>query len=118
MTRFVKIAVTIGAVIALAVLPAAAASADQNISIAGATATYNTGTHALFAYDTLSDGKSAIAEIRAGSGATVYRVTSSNGVGSAAGIIVSMPARYELRACVQDIGGGGAKTCTGWVGGA
>jgi len=112
-----EIAATIGAVAALAVIPTTAAFADQGAAIVGAQAYYTTGNDQLSAQDTQSDGKSAIAEIRSGSGGSVYSVTASGGSGTVEYRTVSMPASYQIRACVQDIGGGGAKTCGSWING-
>lgn len=109
------------AALALVLLPSATATAsvaaDQGNAIVGAQAYYITSSDRLSVSDTQSDGKSAIAEIRASAGSTVYAVTESRGVNNQSVRTVSMPASYQIRACVQDLGGGGAKTCSGWANG-
>lgn len=102
---------------ALVVGPVLPAFADQGAAIIGSQAYYVTSSNRLTAQDTQSDGKSAIAEIRASSGSTIYSVTESDGVGQIAVRIISMPANYQIRACVKDYSAGTAKSCGPWVNG-
>lgn len=112
-----KFAVAAVAILALVVLPSTAASADQGNAIVGSRAYYITSSDRLSVSDTQADGKSAIAEIRASAGSTIYSVTESRGVNNQSVKTVSMPKSYQIRACVQDLGGGGAKSCSGWANG-
>lgn len=109
------------AAVALVMLPSATATAsvaaDQGNAIIGAQAYYITSSDRLSVTDTQADGKSAIAEIRASAGSTTYAVTESRGKNELSVRKVVMPANYQIRACVQDLGGGGAKTCSGWANG-
>lgn len=112
-----NVLVGVGAIAVLVVVPAVTAAADQGNAIVGSQAYYITSSDRLSVSDTQSDGKSAIAEIRASAGSTVYSVTESRGVNNQSVKTISMPASYQIRACVQDLGGGGAKSCSGWANG-
>ena len=117
MNRLAKITAVVGTGVAIAVLPLVPAFADQGAAIIGSQAFYVTSSNSLSAQDTQADGKSAIAELRAYSGATVYSVINSSGAGTIKYKTVSMPTNYQIRACVQDISGGGSKSCTSWING-
>lgn len=112
-----KFMVTAGAILVLVVSPAITAAADQGNAIVGSQAYYITSSDRLSVSDTQADGKSAIAEIRASAGSTIYSVTESRGVNNQSVKTISMPKSYQIRACVQDLGGGGAKSCSGWANG-
>jgi hypothetical protein len=103
--------------VVLAIAPTTTAFADQGAAIVGSQAYYTTGNDQLSAWDTQADGASAIAEIRASAGSTVYSVTESRGAGNIAYRTVSMPANYQIRACIQDFSAGTPKTCGPWVNG-
>ncbi|GMA90688.1 hypothetical protein GCM10025869_12170 [Homoserinibacter gongjuensis] len=76
-----KIATAAAVALSLALLPALPAAADQGAAIVGSQAYYVTSTDQLSAQDTQADGASAIAEIRASAGSTIYSVTESRGNG-------------------------------------
>ena len=111
----VKVVTALAAALALIVLPSASASAFTDTAITGSEAYYIGST--LYAHDTKADGKSSIAEIRSTSMGANYSLTNSGGNGTTLSATVLMSTNYQLRACVQDIGGGGTKTCGPWVNG-
>ncbi|PZQ88943.1 MAG: hypothetical protein DI534_09150 [Leifsonia xyli] len=117
MKKFTKVAAAAGAALLIAVLPSMPAFADQGAAIIGSQAYYTTGNDQLSAWDTQADGASAIAEIRASAGSTIYGVTESRGQGYVAYRTVSMPANYQIRACIQDFSAGTPKSCGPWVNG-
>lgn len=117
MKKFALPVAALTATVALVVVPSLPAAADQGAAIIGSQAYYTTSDDQLSAWDSHSDGKSAIAEIRASSGSTIYSVVNSNGWNTTKYRTVSMPATYQIRACVQDLSAGGAKSCGNWVNG-
>ena len=118
MNKLGKVAAAFAAALALAVIPSAPAFADQTATTTGAVAHFQQGPDMLSAGDTSADGKSATAQIRANSTAPVLSLTNSGGSGTTAyQQFTSIPANYQIRACVQDIGGGGARTCSAWKAG-
>lgn len=92
------------------------AFADQGSAVIGASAYYKTSGMKLTATDTDSDGKSAIAEIRF-NGSVIARATESRGKGytsPAKTVPVQAGRSIDIRACVQDLGNNGPKTCAPW----
>ncbi len=118
MNKVVTVSAAFAAALALAVLPSSPAFADQNASTAGSFTHYQTSAMMLSSADTSSDGKSSIAQIRASSTSPVLELVNSSGNGTTAyKQFTAIPSNYQIRACVQDIGGGGARTCSSWVSG-
>lgn len=115
MKNSVKAATALVVSLALIVLPAASASAFTDVAIPGSEAYYMSST--LYAKDTKADGKSAIAEIRSSPTSATWVLTNSGGNGTTISASVLVATNYQIRACVQDIGGGGAKTCGAWTNG-
>ena len=115
MKNSLKVAIALAASLALVVVPSASASAFTDTAITGSEVWFIRGT--LYAKDTKADGKSAIAEIRSSPASAIKVVTNSGGNGTIASATVLVATNYQLRACVQDIGGGGTKTCGSWVNG-
>jgi len=115
-SKIVKVAAAIATALALIALPTAPAFASTiTASTPGSNASYNTTNLYLTAADTLCDGKSAIAEIKHLGDTYPSWVKTSTGCGtSSRGFVSTVTAPYQIRACVQDIGGGGPKTCGSW----
>lgn len=75
-------------------------------------------TRILTVTDTQADGKSAIAELRKSSGATIYSVTESRGVNhSSTTKVFTISGSFPIRACVKNYSAGTAKSCGGWING-
>jgi hypothetical protein len=98
-------------------LSASPAFADGGAAVTGAQAYWVSSTKTLSATDTQSDGKSAIAQLRRGTTGSISEVVNSNGNGTTKNLVVSVSSGADiyLRACTQDVGGGGSRTCGAWV---
>jgi hypothetical protein len=116
--KFVQAVGAAAATCALVLLPAMTAQASQGAAIIGSQAYYNTGTKVLSVTDTQADGKSAIAELRKASGATVYSVTESRGVNNTTTKqVFTISGSFQIRACVKNYSAGTAKSCGAWING-
>lgn len=113
MKKLVKVTAAAGAALVLGLLPSAPAFADQGSAITGAQAYYTSGNDQLSAQDTAADSKSAIAEIRSSPTGAVTSLVNSGGNGTITYKTVNI-GNFQIRACVQNLSSGGAKTCSAW----
>ena len=113
-TRTTAILLAVGVIV---VISAGPAFADQGAAVIGSQAYYTSNNKQLSAQDTQNDGKSAIAQFRRGTSGAITEIVNSDGNGSVkyATVSVTSGTSAYIRACTQDLGGGGARSCGSWV---
>lgn len=110
----IKLAATMGAVVALVGIAGGPAfAADQGQAVTGSQAYWTSSSKTLSATDTDSDGKSAVARLRSSSG-TIYTVTNGGGKNTTKSLKLSnitSGSSVAIQACTIDQSGGGSLSC-------
>lgn len=111
--------IAFGIVVAAAIsgFAAAPAFADGGAAIVGSQTYWVSSTKTLSSTDSQADGMSSIAQLRRGTSGAISEVVNSSGKNQTRSVKVSVTAgsTIYLRACVQNLSTGGARSCGDWV---